>query len=189
MPSGSQNGISNNPNGQPTKYKSAYNKQAYKLCLLGATDQDLADFFEVHIDTIGDWKNKYPAFKAALAKGKTIADAKVAEKLFSRATGYEFDEVTFEKVSDQVSLKIMNDGEMKTDESYKKKIVTKHIPGDVQAQRYWLNNRRKNDWSEKQQIDHTSKGEKLGTVPMVVIQNPHETDEAAIRHSDEPTAG
>jgi hypothetical protein len=31
--------------GRPTKYKEEYNEQAYKLCLLGATDKELADFF------------------------------------------------------------------------------------------------------------------------------------------------
>ena len=32
--------------GAPTLYKQEYDKQAYKLCLLGATDKDLGDFFE-----------------------------------------------------------------------------------------------------------------------------------------------
>jgi hypothetical protein len=30
--------------GRPTKYRVDYNEQGYKLCLLGATDNDLADF-------------------------------------------------------------------------------------------------------------------------------------------------
>lgn len=32
--------------GRPTKYKEEYTDQAYKLCLLGATDKEMADFFE-----------------------------------------------------------------------------------------------------------------------------------------------
>ncbi len=32
---------------RPTKYQEAYAEQARKLCLLGYTDAELADFFEV----------------------------------------------------------------------------------------------------------------------------------------------
>ena len=33
--------------GRPTEYKEEYNEQVYKLCLLGAKDKELADFFNV----------------------------------------------------------------------------------------------------------------------------------------------
>lgn len=35
------------PGGRPTKYKPEYVEQSAKLCALGATDMELADFFEV----------------------------------------------------------------------------------------------------------------------------------------------
>ncbi len=34
------------------KYRPEYAEQTYKLCLLSATDQDIADFFKVSRDTI-----------------------------------------------------------------------------------------------------------------------------------------
>ena len=33
---------------RPSKYKEEYNEQAYKLALLGATDKDIADIFDVN---------------------------------------------------------------------------------------------------------------------------------------------
>ena len=42
--------------GRPTKYKAEYAEQARKLCLLGATDMEMADFFEVSEFTINKWK-------------------------------------------------------------------------------------------------------------------------------------
>lgn len=45
-----------NEGGRPTKYKEEYTAQARKLCLLGHTDKDLADFFEVTFQTINNWK-------------------------------------------------------------------------------------------------------------------------------------
>ena len=40
------------PAGRPTLYREEYTEQALKLCRLGATDRELADFFDVHVDTI-----------------------------------------------------------------------------------------------------------------------------------------
>lgn len=75
-------------NGRPAKYKEEYDEQVRKLCLLGATDKELADFFNVCEATINNWKNKHPSFLESIKKGKHVADATVAEKLFHRATGY-----------------------------------------------------------------------------------------------------
>ena len=45
--------------GRPTDYKPEYAEQAAKLCALGATDNDLADFFGVSEQTIYTWRKKY----------------------------------------------------------------------------------------------------------------------------------
>jgi len=49
----------NNKVGRPTDYKEDFNEQAYKLCLLGAIDKDLADFFDIAESTLNEWKLKY----------------------------------------------------------------------------------------------------------------------------------
>lgn len=67
------------------KYQPDYVKQVYKLCLLGATDQELADFFEVDRDTIKNWAKKHLDFAEARRNGKLKADAEVASKLYKRA--------------------------------------------------------------------------------------------------------
>ena len=67
-----------------TAYKTEYVKQVYKLCLLGATDKDIADFFEVSERTINTWKKAVPEFLQSIKKGKAIADAEVASRLFDR---------------------------------------------------------------------------------------------------------
>ena len=38
--------------GRPSKYKKEFVDQAVKLCKLGATDIELADFFEVNVATL-----------------------------------------------------------------------------------------------------------------------------------------
>jgi hypothetical protein len=72
--------------GRPTLYREEYTEQALKLCRLGATDRELADFFDVSEQTINAWKDAHPEFLESLKDGKAKADAEVADKLFRRAT-------------------------------------------------------------------------------------------------------
>jgi len=162
--------------GRPTKYKNEYNEQAYKLCLLGATDKELSDFFEISESTLNLWKKLHKEFSESVKAGKIISDATIASKLYQRAMGYRYDEVHYEKVNVDVDkVEETNNDDMKI-EVYKKKLITKEVAPDTTAAIFWLKNRQKEKWRDKQEIDHTTKGESLGTVPMVVIQNPHASD-------------
>lgn len=127
----------NNKVGAPTKYKAEYIEQAYKLCLLGATDKEMADFFNVCEDTIYEWKNVYPEFSEVLIKGKLLADANVANSLYNRACGYETTEVKLAQM----------DG-MFTDE----KIVVKKYAPDPTSAIFWLKNRQPKKFRDKQEV-------------------------------------
>jgi len=126
--------------GRPTKYSDKYPKQAYKLCLLGATDQELADFFEVNVDTVQEWKKVHEEFSDSIKRGKKQADSEVAHKLFKRATGYEHPEVDIKMYEGQI---------IKTD-------LIKHYAPDTTAAIFWLKNRQSKQWRDKQEIDHSS---------------------------------
>ena len=79
--------------GRPTKYEERFAEQARKLCLLGATDEELASFFEVNPDTIHEWKKVHAEFSESIKKGKVEADSNVADRLYQRAMGFEHDDV------------------------------------------------------------------------------------------------
>lgn len=128
--------------GRNSAYQIEYAEQARKLCLLGYTDAELAGFFGVCADTIYEWKRQYPAFSEAIAAGKEKADAEVADSLYHRATGQT---VLIEK-----AIK-------KDDGSYETMKLSQFIPGDVQAQRLWLLNRRKFNWRDKIEHEHGGK--------------------------------
>lgn len=127
--------------GRPTLYKKEYNEQAYKLCLLGATDATLADFFEVNEDTINEWKKVHKSFSESLKKGKTLADAEIAKALYHRAKGYEHPDV---------DIKIY-EGQIITTE------ITKHYAPDSTAAIFWLKNRQPKEWRDKQDLDVNAK--------------------------------
>jgi len=120
--------------------------------LLSSTDKDLADFFEVKESTLNLWKKEFPKFMESLKKGKLQADANVASRLYQRALGYKYDEVTFEKVDNKVNLEMMTTGEIKTNDSYKKKVVIKELAPDVIAGIFWLKNRQKDNWRDKHDL-------------------------------------
>lgn len=126
-----------NKQGRPSKFKDEFNEQAYKLCLLGATDKELAEFFEVNEDTINEWKRSKEGFSESLKKGKQIADAEVANKLFKRATGYSHDDVDIKIYEGEVIITPL----------------TKHYPPDTTAAIFWLKNRQRKNWKDKQEVD------------------------------------
>lgn len=122
-----------NPRGRPTAYKPEYAEQAFRLCLLGATDDDLAKFFHVSVTTIDNWKVAHSDFLVSLKAGKEDADALVAKSLFKRAIGHTVPET---KVFN-------NQGEILTHE------VEKHIPADTTAAIFWLKNRQPAKWRDR----------------------------------------
>lgn len=125
--------------GQPTKYKDEYAKQAYKLCLLGSTDKDMADFFEVSESTVNNWKHDYPEFLESIKRGKISADANVASRLYKRAIGYEHDE---DKIFNHQGEPLIVP-------------TTKHVQPDTTAAIFWLKNRQPAKWRDKQELDVT----------------------------------
>lgn len=126
--------------GKPSSYQPEYAEQARKLCLLGATDKELADFFNVSESTINKWKIDFVEFSESIKKGKDLADADVAERLFNRACGY---------VAPDVDIKVIDSKIVMTD-------FMKHYPPDTTAAIFWLKNRQKNKWRDKQEIDLSS---------------------------------
>ncbi|MHB8916547.1 MAG: helix-turn-helix domain-containing protein [Desulfocucumaceae bacterium] len=128
--------------GRPTKYRPEFTEQAYKLCLLGATDREMADFFEVNEDTLNEWKKVHPEFSESLKKGKEQADAVVASKLYHRAIGYEHEDTQFATFQ----------GEITDRETY-----IKHYPPDTTAAIFWLKNRQSAKWRDTQNMELTGK--------------------------------
>jgi hypothetical protein len=71
--------------GRPSKYKPEYDEQAAKLCLLGATNDDLAKFFNVAVSTVNKWIAEIPKFSDAIKANREDADHDVAQSLYQAA--------------------------------------------------------------------------------------------------------
>jgi len=139
--------------GRPSKFKKEFIKQAEMLCRLGATDKELAEFFEVNLDTIYEWKNTQADFSDALKNGKSEADDLVEKSLFQRANGYSHQ-----------AVKIFNHEGQALEVPY-----TEHYPPDTTACIFWLKNRRREQWRDRQEHELTPKGqEQLAAILEIV---------------------
>lgn len=127
--------------GRPTEYKEEYCEQAEKLCKLGAIDRELAEFFEVEESTVNNWKVAHPEFLESIKKGKTLADANVADRLYQRAMGFEHD---------SEEIKVIDGKVERVD-------IRKIYPPDTVAGIFWLKNRQKEKWRDKTEQDVNNK--------------------------------
>lgn len=59
-----------------------------KLILLGLTDEQIAEQFEVKRQTLYNWKTKIPKVAACFAKNRLLAQGEVAQSLHKRANGF-----------------------------------------------------------------------------------------------------
>lgn len=121
--------------GRPSKYKPEYAEQAEKLCKLGATDKEIADFFEVGESTLNRWKEAHAEFRESLKTGKEAADERVERSLYHRAIGYTHEAVKLFQYEGRVI-------EQAYDERY---------PPDTTAAIFWLKNRRPAEWRDRVQ--------------------------------------
>lgn len=119
--------------GRPSKYNPEFVAQAAKLCALGATDVEIADFFEVSVATLNRWKAEHDDFCASIKAAKEIADDRVERSLYQRAIGYEHDDTDIRVIGGEIV----------------QTTIRKYYPPDTGACAFWLKNRRKNEWRDK----------------------------------------
>lgn len=127
--------------GRPSGFRPELAKIAYRVCLLGSTDQQLADCLGISAETLYAWKISYPEFREAIARGKTEVDANVAESLYRRAIGYDYETVKVFKGAPEGPPVVVR--------------YIEHLPPDVRAAELWLTNRQPGRWRERRDIEMT----------------------------------
>lgn len=132
-------------------YSASFEEAGRKLALLGATDKEIAEFFDISESTLNLWKTKHPEFSESLKAGKLMADASVADRLFHRAMGYEHDEVDIRVIDKEVVMTP----------------IRKIYPPDTTAAIFWLKNRQREKWRDKVETGVTDvKGEDVPVDPV-----------------------
>ena len=141
--------------GRPSKFKAEYIEQARKLCAKGFTDFELSQFFGIHRSTLYVWQSESDEFANAMQAGKEIADNRVERSLFEKAVGYSFP-----------AERIFSDKGTIVRAEY-----IEHVPPSDVAGMFWLKNRKKDQWRDKQEFEHTGKDGEPIKFNYVVPQN------------------
>lgn len=127
-----------NKMGRPSKFDPKMIPMVEKLCKLGATDLEVADFFDVSYTTFKTWLHVYPDLLAVLKVAKEEANDRVKMSLYRKATGYSFDAVKI----------FMHEG----------KVIyapyREHVPPDTTAMIFWSKNRMKDEFRDVQHHQH-----------------------------------
>ena len=129
----------------------------------GLTDEQIAHKCDIRRETLYAWKRQHPHISNALTRGREIVDTEVENSLLKKCHGYtvdlkktfkvkrvEFDPDTGRKISEYEELVVGYD--------------QAHIPADTPAQKFWLINRAKDKWREKQEPENTEINEQLERV-------------------------
>ncbi|MEO7691376.1 MAG: hypothetical protein ABIS51_18985 [Sphingomonas sp.] len=119
-------------------YKPEFVEQARSMCRLGATDEELAEHFEVCVRTIYRWRNAHEEFAEAVVVGKEHADARVERALYSRAVGCSVERTkVFKSASDPKPVYAT---------------YTHHFPPDPNAALHWLRVRQPRKWQVREEV-------------------------------------
>lgn len=129
--------------GNKSSYRHEYVEQVRKLCKIGATEYEVGQMLGVSVMTLWRWRGDHPEFAEAFRLGREAASERVEHSVFHRAVGYTF-----------ASEKIVT-----VDKKVVRVPIKEHIPPDVQAQQFWLTNRRRGEWRNRQEIEVGAPGE------------------------------
>lgn len=118
----------------------------------GATNDELAAKMGIATSTLNYWTKKSPEFSDAINLSKEVADAQVVFATFKNATGYHY-------VEEQMD----NKGHVAP--------LSRWQPANATIQKFWLMNRQRKDWHDKQEIEMSgrldSSFDNLGTDELI----------------------
>lgn len=114
--------------------------KAYRLALLGLSDEDIALHCGIAVATFYVWLKSRKDFSEAIEKGRTLADAEVSNAMYQSATGFkrEIERIEIKKTGEHTSEPVVVK-------------VTEQIPPNTAAGIFWLKNRQKRYWKDIRQ--------------------------------------
>jgi hypothetical protein len=126
-------------------YDPIFAEQAKALYEHGATNIEVAEFFNISTKTLQRWLVEIPEFRLQAYLGHDAADKarlhRVKASLYNRAVGYTFE-------AEKVAINT------RTGAVYRASYL-EHVPPDIQAALKWLINRDPENWREKVETHHT----------------------------------
>ena len=169
--------------------KSKWDDVKQKLILIqgwarnGLNEKQIAHNLGISKATFENYKKEHLDFLDSLKKGKEVVDIEVENALLKRAMGYEYEEVTRERVvkKDKYGQTMIDIHGLPVHEMVVTKVVKKDVIPDTTAQIFWLKNRKPEDWRDVNKIEANIKGdvkiekEEKYNIIQEIITNPEAT--------------
>ena len=129
----------------------------------GLSMEQIAHNMGISKPTLINWKYNYPEIKKALSIGREVADMMVENALFKRACGFEISET--KETSGPRGAETIT--------------MIKMVPGDVNAQMFWLKNRQPDVWKDRkeEELSVETKEQAVVMMPLVNFVEPPEDAE------------
>ena len=140
--------------GRPCKYESHVEPRLDEIeqwIKDGLTDYCIADNLGIHQNTLIRYRDNYINLRDTYTRAQIKQVQTVVNSVFKRANGYNYEEQTLESfaIKDE-------EGNVIGHELKPTKVVTKHIPGDVNAQKFYLVNRDSEHWQSENKVEYTN---------------------------------
>lgn len=117
----------------------------------GLTLEQIATRLLVTRQALYNWTKKFPEVKEVILEGNKVADDRVEMSLYEMCFAHDEKEITVEQ-DDQGRV-------------VKRIIRTKHVPANVTAIQYWLQNRRRDEWKNHHSLEFQGES----TVPINIV--------------------
>ena len=130
----------------------------------GLTDVEIAENIGINASTLYVWKDKHKEIAEALKKTKDVYDSEVEEALEKAALGYYVWEEEWRRDPDTGELVLF-------------KKDKKWIKPDTTAQIFWLKNRDRQHWRDKQDITLDAENDEVGVIALPNIMAPEKPPE------------
>ena len=120
------------------------------LCIMGAKNEKIAKVLGVPCTTVDHWVSEDPFFRQVVLEYRELSSSDVVRSLYERAKGYDYEEDVLVRGKNN-KLGVV-------------KRITKHVPCDVSAAKFYLYNRTRalpdeeDRWLDKQQHEVTGAG-------------------------------
>lgn len=137
----------------------------------GLTVEQIAYNMNISKNTLVAWKYKYPEIEEALWMGRETADMIIENALYERAKG-----ITVTETKTTMGTR-----------GVETVTVEKKIPGDVNAQMFWLKNRQLNAWKERreEEIAEAIREQSIVLMPMTEFVDEPVEEQKEAEEADE----
>jgi hypothetical protein len=144
------------PAGRPTIRTPEVEAKLYEALHGGSSVRDACDYAGIHRDTFYEWKREFPDFSDNITRAEAECAVRNGAILQKAANGYDTVEVrTTEKIAYRERTVKHPDGtveEIKEPVPFTEVVTTKGREFDWRASLEWLKRRRRDEWSERQEV-------------------------------------